>query len=107
MLYLLLLLFHFVLLDDPNNYIFDRVIRITPFANRLAMNLPPQIQSLRCLANYEALRFSTPILALARKLVNRMTKNSSISDGKFVSVHLRFEEVKFVSSVLASLFFFM
>lgn len=69
-----------------------RVIRIAPFANRLAMNLPPQIQSLRCLANYEALRFSVPILTLARKLVNRMTENSSISDGKFVSVHLRFEE---------------
>ncbi|KAL8133777.1 hypothetical protein AgCh_009010 [Apium graveolens] len=69
-----------------------RVIRIAPFANRLAMNLPPQIQTLRCLANYEALRFSVPILELAKQLVSRMTENSSISDGNFVSVHLRFEE---------------
>ncbi|XP_017243686.1 O-fucosyltransferase 10 [Daucus carota subsp. sativus] len=70
----------------------NRVIRIAPFANRLAMNLPPQIQTLRCLANYEALRFSVPILELAKQLVNRMTEKSSISGGNFVSVHLRFEE---------------
>ncbi|KAL8125203.1 O-fucosyltransferase 10-like isoform X2 [Apium graveolens] len=69
-----------------------RVIRIAPFANRLAVNLPPQIQSLRCLANYEALRFAVPILALARKLVKRMTENVSSSSSKFISVHLRFEE---------------
>lgn len=70
----------------------QRVIRIAPFANRLAMNLPPNIQFLRCLANYEALRFSSPIITLANKLVNRMTANSSNSDGKYVSIHLRFEE---------------
>ncbi|KAL1815644.1 hypothetical protein ACET3Z_018218 [Daucus carota] len=69
-----------------------RVIRIAPFANRLAVNLPPQIQFLRCLANYEALKFVDPILMLARKLVKRMTKNISSSGGEFISVHLRFEE---------------
>lgn len=70
-----------------------RVIRIAPFANRLAMNVPPNIQLLRCLSNYEALRFSSPILSLAKKLVNRMVEKSSSSGGKYVSIHLRFEEV--------------
>ncbi|KAA8546366.1 hypothetical protein F0562_002895 [Nyssa sinensis] len=68
------------------------VIRIAPFANRLAMKVPPHIQFLRCLANYEALRFSFPISALAKKLVNRMVERSSSTGGKYVSVHLRFEE---------------
>lgn len=57
------------------------------------MDVPPNIQFLRCLANYEALRFSLPISALANQLVNRMIDKSSGSDGKYVSVHLRFEEV--------------
>lgn len=70
-----------------------RVIRIAPFANRLAMNVPPSIQHLRCLANYEALKFSSPISNLARKLVERMTEMSSRTGGKYVSIHLRFEEV--------------
>ncbi|KAL5558353.1 hypothetical protein UlMin_034564 [Ulmus minor] len=68
------------------------VIRISPFANRLAMNVPPHIQFLRCLANYEALRFSVPILAIGNKLFKRMVEKSSRSGGKFISVHLRFEE---------------
>ncbi|KAF8411809.1 hypothetical protein HHK36_004368 [Tetracentron sinense] len=68
------------------------VIRIAPFANRLAMQVPPYIQFLRCLANYEALRFSVPISTLANKLVNRMIEKSSRIGGKYVSVHLRFEE---------------
>ncbi|XP_059433761.1 O-fucosyltransferase 10 [Corylus avellana] len=68
------------------------VIRIAPFANRLAMNVPPHIQSLRCLTNYEALRFSSPISILAKKLVNRMIEKSSRTGGKYVSIHLRFEE---------------
>ncbi|KAJ7965612.1 O-fucosyltransferase family protein [Quillaja saponaria] len=68
------------------------VIRLAPFANRLAMNVPPHIQFLRCLANYEALRFSPLISTLAKKLLNRMIEKSSKTGGKFVSVHLRFEE---------------
>lgn len=68
------------------------VIRIAPFANRLTMNVPPHIQSLRCLTNYEALRFSSPISILAKKLVNRMIEKSSRTGGKYVSIHLRFEE---------------
>ncbi|KAM7514939.1 hypothetical protein LguiA_004522 [Lonicera macranthoides] len=69
-----------------------KVIHLAPFANRLAMNLPPKIQFLRCLANYKALRFAFPISTLAKKLINRMIKSSSSSGGKFVSIHLRFEE---------------
>ncbi|XP_076958316.1 O-fucosyltransferase 10-like [Bidens hawaiensis] len=72
----------------------ERIIRIAPFANRLATSLPPHIQYLRCLTNYHALRFSIPITTLAKSLVRRMTRDSSSSGsgGKYVSVHLRFEE---------------
>ncbi|KAJ6930569.1 O-fucosyltransferase 10-like [Populus alba x Populus x berolinensis] len=68
------------------------VIRIAPFANRLAMNVPSHIQLLRCITNYRALRFSSPITTLAQKLLNRMIERSSMTGGKYVSVHLRFEE---------------
>ncbi|KAG6784199.1 hypothetical protein POTOM_009885 [Populus tomentosa] len=68
------------------------VIRIAPFANRLAMNVPSHIQLLRCITNYRALRFAAPITTLAQKLVNRMIVRSSMTGGKYVSVHLRFEE---------------
>ncbi|KAI9200919.1 hypothetical protein LWI28_015082 [Acer negundo] len=68
------------------------VIRIAPFANRLAMNVPPHIQLLRCIANYRALKFSSSISTLAEKLVKRMTEKSSRTGGKYVSIHLRFEE---------------
>ncbi|KAL5715286.1 O-fucosyltransferase 11 [Ranunculus cassubicifolius] len=68
------------------------VIRISPFANRLAMEVPPNIQFLRCLTNYKALRFSDHIATLAKRLIDRMVEKSFKSDGKYVSVHLRFEE---------------
>lgn len=67
-------------------------VRIAPFSNRLAHAVPSKIQVLRCLANFEALRFSQHIRTLAEKMVDRMNKNSSISGGKYISVHLRFEE---------------
>ncbi|XP_031250555.1 O-fucosyltransferase 9 isoform X2 [Pistacia vera] len=66
-------------------------VRIAPFSNRLAHGVPSNIQGLRCLANFEALRFSEPIRMLAEKMVDRMVQNSSQSGGKYVSVHLRFE----------------
>ncbi|XP_051123709.1 O-fucosyltransferase 9-like isoform X1 [Andrographis paniculata] len=69
-----------------------KAVRIAPFSNRLAHAVPPYIQGLRCLCNFEALRFSDPIRLLAAKMVDRMVKNSSKSSGKYVSVHLRFEE---------------
>ncbi|XP_062101228.1 O-fucosyltransferase 9 [Humulus lupulus] len=67
-------------------------VRIAPFSNRLAHAVPSSVQGLRCLANFEALRFSEPIKRLAEKMVDRMIKKSYQSDGKYVSVHLRFEE---------------
>ncbi|OAY78008.1 Uncharacterized protein ACMD2_25056 [Ananas comosus] len=56
--------------DNMSNYYKDAVlpklveeklIRISPFANRLSFDAPPAVQRLRCLANFEALRFSNPI----------------------------------------------
>lgn len=67
-------------------------VRIAPFSNRLAHAVPPSVQGLRCLSNFEALRFSESIRMLAAKIVDRMIKHSSRSKGKYVSVHLRFEE---------------
>ncbi|KAM7280080.1 hypothetical protein ACFE04_007214 [Oxalis oulophora] len=66
-------------------------VRIAPFSNRLALDVPSEIQRLRCFSNYEAMRFSEPIRTLAEKMVERMIKQSSDSEGKYVSVHLRFE----------------
>ncbi|CAL9202627.1 unnamed protein product [Musa hybrid cultivar] len=68
------------------------VIRISPFANRLSNEVSSDMQRLRCLANYQALRFSLPIAAMAKKLAGRMVEKSSLSGGKYVSIHLRFEE---------------
>lgn len=67
-------------------------VRIAPFSNRLAHAVPSNVQALRCLANFEALRFSETIRTLAAKMVDRMVKNSTSSGGKYISVHLRFEE---------------
>ncbi|XP_020868626.1 uncharacterized protein At1g04910 isoform X2 [Arabidopsis lyrata subsp. lyrata] len=66
-------------------------VRVAPFSNRLAHAVPAHIQGLRCLANFEALRFADPIRLLAEKMVNRMVTKSVQSGGKYVSVHLRFE----------------
>ncbi|PWA57959.1 GDP-fucose protein O-fucosyltransferase [Artemisia annua] len=70
----------------------EKVIRISPFANRLSFDAPPAVQRLRCLTNYEALRFSNPILTMGETLVARMKARSVNNGGKYISVHLRFEE---------------
>ncbi|KAL8111158.1 hypothetical protein AgCh_026773 [Apium graveolens] len=70
----------------------EKVIRISPFANRLSSEAPLAVQRLRCLANYEALRFSSPILTLGESLVAKMKELSVKDSGKYISVHLRFEE---------------
>ncbi|KAE9611226.1 hypothetical protein Lal_00012027 [Lupinus albus] len=67
-------------------------VRIAPFSNRLAQQVPSKVQGLRCFANFGALRFSEPIRTLAESMVDRMVKHSIQSGGKYVSVHLRFEE---------------
>ena len=76
-----------------------RLIRISPFANRLSFDAPPAVQRLRCLANFEALKFSKPITAISNTLVSRMRKKSAGNNGKYVAVHLRFEEVSFLSNI--------
>ncbi|KAL7240233.1 hypothetical protein ACSBR2_005991 [Camellia fascicularis] len=70
----------------------EKAIRISPFANRLSFDAPPPVQRLRCLANYEALRFSNLILTIGESLVAKMKERSANNSGKYVSVHLRFEE---------------
>ncbi|KAK4788176.1 hypothetical protein SAY86_019495 [Trapa natans] len=70
----------------------EKVIRISPFANRLSVDAPPAVQRLRCLANYKALRFAGSILSLGDTLVSRMKEHSAKNGGKYISVHLRFEE---------------
>ncbi|KAL1828965.1 hypothetical protein ACET3Z_007377 [Daucus carota] len=70
----------------------EKVIRISPFANRLSSDAPLPVQRIRCLANYEALRFSSPILSLGKSLVSRMKNHSMKNNGTYISVHLRFEE---------------
>ncbi|KNA19986.1 hypothetical protein SOVF_056480 isoform A [Spinacia oleracea] len=67
-------------------------VRVAPFSNRLANTVPAEVQGLRCLANFEALRFSHPIRSLAEVMVQRMIQRGSRSGGKYVSVHLRFEK---------------
>ncbi|XP_040944316.1 O-fucosyltransferase 9 isoform X2 [Gossypium hirsutum] len=66
-------------------------VRIAPFSNRLAYSVPSNVQGVRCLSNFLALRFAEPIRTLADKMVERMVMNSSHTGGKYVSVHLRFE----------------
>lgn len=88
--------FHFILhFFRISNFVIGqlRIIRISPFANRLSFDAPPAVQQLRCLANYQALRFSNPISTLGETLVARMKKLSANNSGKYISVHLRFEEV--------------
>ncbi|XP_039010155.1 O-fucosyltransferase 9-like isoform X2 [Hibiscus syriacus] len=69
----------------------SRAVRIAPFSNRLAYSVPSNVQGIRCLSNFQALRFAEPIRTLADKMVERMVNNSSHTGGKYVSVHLRFE----------------
>ncbi|KAL5228823.1 hypothetical protein ABZP36_017088 [Zizania latifolia] len=70
----------------------DRLIMISPFANRLSFDAPFAVQRLRCLANFEALKFSKAITTLSDTLISRMRKKSAENNGKYVAVHLRFEE---------------
>ncbi|KAL0348543.1 UNVERIFIED_CONTAM: O-fucosyltransferase 6 [Sesamum angustifolium] len=80
---------------DPKCYqtrilpIFDRkrVVHLTKFDYRLSNWLDTDLQKLRCRVNYHALRFTHPILAMGRKLVERMRTKSK----HFLALHLRFE----------------
>eukprot|EP00897_Mesotaenium_endlicherianum_P003856 jgi/Mesen1/3499/ME000197S02520 len=72
-----------------------RVIRFSPFANRLSYDgIPPEIQRLRCRTNFEALRFAPTISAAARRLTQLMGGGPTweLAKDPYVAVHLRFEK---------------
>ncbi|KAL3692840.1 hypothetical protein R1sor_006491 [Riccia sorocarpa] len=69
------------------------VVRFSPFANRLGFDkIPPKVQQLRCKTNFDALRFAKPISSVADVLVKRMKEKSASHGGKYIAIHLRFEE---------------
>ncbi|KAE8023098.1 hypothetical protein FH972_008843 [Carpinus fangiana] len=64
-----------------------QVLHFTKTDYRLANNgIPEELQKLRCRANYEALRFTTPIEELGKKIVRILRQ-----DGPYLALHLRYE----------------
>ncbi|KAE9617273.1 putative GDP-fucose protein O-fucosyltransferase [Lupinus albus] len=62
-------------------------VQLNKFDYRLANRLDTEYQKLRCRVNYHALRFTNPIVAMGKKLVQRMRMNSK----HYIALHLRFE----------------
>ncbi|ESQ31569.1 hypothetical protein EUTSA_v10005492mg [Eutrema salsugineum] len=55
--------------------------------SRLAKNLPPDLQKLRCKVAFHALRFAAPIENLGNRLARRMW-----IEGPYIALHLRLEK---------------
>ena len=63
------------------------VMHFTKTDSRLANHgIPVEVQKLRCRVNYEALRFTTPIEELGKKIVKLLRQK-----GPFLALHLRYE----------------
>ncbi|KAG0473695.1 hypothetical protein HPP92_015552 [Vanilla planifolia] len=64
-----------------------KILHLNKTDSRLANNgLPLEIQKLRCRANYAALRFTSQIEELGRRVINILRRN-----GPFLVLHLRYE----------------
>ncbi|MED6114763.1 Diphthamide biosynthesis protein [Stylosanthes scabra] len=64
-----------------------QVVHFTKTDARLANNgIPLEVQKLRCRANYKALRFTSDIEMVGKKIVKTMRQN-----GPFLVLHLRYE----------------
>ena len=64
-----------------------KVIHLNRTDARLANNgLPAEIQKLRCRVNFNALRFTTQIEELGRRIVKVLREK-----GPFLALHLRYE----------------
>jgi len=63
------------------------VLLLRGLDSRLAKDLPPDFQKLRCKVAFHALRFAAPIQALGDKLAKRMW-----SQGPYLALHLRLEK---------------
>lgn len=62
-------------------------MHFTKSDSRLANNgMVEEVQKLRCRVNYEALRFTTPIEEMGKKIVKLLRQN-----GPFLALHLRYE----------------
>ncbi|KMT11865.1 hypothetical protein BVRB_5g104410 [Beta vulgaris subsp. vulgaris] len=64
-----------------------RVVQLYKFDYRLANDLDPELQKLRCRVNFHALRFTKPIQELGSRIVMKMRE----MDKRYIAVHLRFE----------------
>ena len=62
-------------------------MHFTKSDSRLANNgIAEEVQKLRCRVNYEALRFTTPIEEMGKKIVKLLRQK-----GPFLVLHLRYE----------------